>query len=680
MKNLNFKKAIARNFLPFGPDGIELVFNKYGNIILIKGENRDAKQIDHCLPTDDHKISNNGAGKSSLQEIVVYGLFGKTVKRPEKLAVNDVVHNKIGKDCYLEVIFDDYRIVRTRRENGKDSKNSLRLWKSNKEVWDDSTEVTLGTMALTQKKIEQEIGLTYDTFINMCIFTDDQRACFLECDNAKKREIVENLLSLDIYRDWFENAKLLKKEINAEIATKAKEYSSLLANQTDAERRLNLTKQREEDWKKNKDIEVENLKKKIQITTKNLSGTDNGAALIAYEEAQEKIRSINEKLPSLESAKEELMKKFQLAKDKEADQKTEAQELTRKYEEFSSRAKNKLNDRKKKEAEIARVEANVPGTQCDKCIGVVDEKNITSYVSQLKNDISVINIEIQAELIGGKEIAAKTEDLKQRQTKIATYIKQFNDKVVQTETELRKLRSDLVSASQVREPKADNGEFLLLQQIEEFKNQLEEKKKEQSGPSPFKEILDNDNAELNNIILNVNSKDAEVKVLEAEIPYYDYWITGFGENGIRKWVIDGIIPELNNRINYWLQFLIDNTITLKFDNQLNEKIERNPVDGDPYVYHCMSTGQRRRLNLAVSQSFAHIMMLSSGSIPSIVFLDEVSTNVDPLGVQGVYNMINELAEDKQVFVTTHDHDLLRMFQGIDTIQLCHENGFTKLIE
>ena len=393
MKNLNFKKAIARNFLPFGPDGIELVFNKYGNIILIKGENRDAKQIDHCLPTDDHKISNNGAGKSSLQEIVVYGLFGKTVKRPEKLAVNDVVHNKIGKDCYLEVIFDDYRIVRTRRENGKDSKNSLRLWKSNKEVWDDSTEVTLGTMALTQKKIEQEIGLTYDTFINMCIFTDDQRACFLECDNAKKREIVENLLSLDIYRDWFENAKLLKKEINAEIATKAKEYSSLLANQTDAERRLNLTKQREEDWKKNKDIEVENLKKKIQITTKNLSGTDNGAALIAYEEAQEKIRSINEKLPSLESAKEELMKKFQLAKDKEADQKTEAQELTRKYEEFSSRAKNKLNDRKKKEAEIARVEANVPGTQCDKCIGVVDEKNITSYVSQLKNDNNRLLVE-----------------------------------------------------------------------------------------------------------------------------------------------------------------------------------------------------------------------------------------------------------------------------------------------
>jgi ABC-type multidrug transport system ATPase subunit len=99
----------------------------------------------------------------------------------------------------------------------------------------------------------------------------------------------------------------------------------------------------------------------------------------------------------------------------------------------------------------------------------------------------------------------------------------------------------------------------------------------------------------------------------------------------------------------------------------------------PYVYHAMSTGQRRRLNLAVSQSFAHVMSMSSGSIPSIVFLDEVSTNVDPLGVQGIYNMICELAEDKQVFVTTHDPDLLRMLQGTDVIKMVHEKGFTKLI-
>ena len=176
----------------------------------------------------------------------------------------------------------------------------------------------------------------------------------------------------------------------------------------------------------------------------------------------------------------------------------------------------------------------------------------------------------------------------------------------------------------------------------------------------------------------VDEKNKEVKELEAELPYYDYWITGFGEQGIRKWIVDGIVPELNNRINYWLQFLIDNRITLKFDNELNETIQRNPVDGDPYVYHAMSTGQRRRLNLSVSQSFAHIMMLSAGSIPSIIFLDEVSTNVDFSGNIGIYKMILELAQDRQVFITTHDQGLLQMLEGCEVLDLIHENGFTTI--
>jgi len=207
---------------------------------------------------------------------------------------------------------------------------------------------------------------------------------------------------------------------------------------------------------------------------------------------------------------------------------------------------------------------------------------------------------------------------------------------------------------------------------------MAEKANELNGDSPFKDILENDQNELDQAIANVETKETEVKECEAELPYYDYWITGFGDHGIRKWIVDGIVPELNNRINYWLQFLIDNRITLKFDNELNETIERNPVDGDPYVYHAMSTGQRRRLNLAVSQSFAHVMMMSAGSIPSLVFLDEVTTNVDPLGVQGIYNMICELAEDKQVFITTHDPDLTKMLEGAETLKLVHQNGFTTL--
>jgi DNA repair exonuclease SbcCD ATPase subunit len=166
--------------------------------------------------------------------------------------------------------------------------------------------------------------------------------------------------------------------------------------------------------------------------------------------------------------------------------------------------------------------------------------------------------------------------------------------------------------------------------------------------------------------------------LEKELPYYEFWSVAFGDSGIRKFVIDGIIPALNAKIAYWMQFLIDGKIDLKFNNELEETIERNPSDGDPFVYYGMSGGEKRRLNLAVSQAFAHVMMLSSGTCPNIVFLDEVTTNIDQIGVVGVYNMIVELAKDRQVFITTHDQNLLELLDGCDLINLEKRKGFTRM--
>jgi DNA repair exonuclease SbcCD ATPase subunit len=678
MKNLDFKYIAAWNFLPFGPEGIEVHLENYKNIVLIRGENRDAKSIDPVLYNDNEefKISSNGTGKSSLQEIIVYGLFGKTVK--QKVGVNEVVHNLVGKDCKIELIFGDYRVVRTRMEGGRKEKSTLRLWESVEGVWDKNTEITQGTSQTTQKKIETIIGLSYDAFVNMCIFTDDQRLCFLECDNQQKKEIVENLLSLGNYREWHENAKVLRKEIKVGIDTKTKEFQILINSTDDAKRRLALTQKKNEDWKNSKENEILILEKNIISKSHELKNTDTGKAILAYQEAQEKIQEINVKLLDLESSKESLSKNLEIVNEKDANFKFEAQNLKKEYDDLSQNAKIKMNERKKKEEEIVDLESNNPGTPCNKCRGIIEKENIASYVSGLNIEISNINIDIKSFVESAKEIGKKSEELKEKQKKVLAYQNQFLTKINKSDTEMRQLRSELTQASQVREPKADSIEFLLQQQIEDIKKQIEVKKVELSGRSPFQDIIDNDVIELENSINTAESKEKEVKELEAELPYYDYWISGFGENGIRKWVIDGIIPELNNRINYWLQFLIDNKITLTFDNQLNEKIERNPVDGNPYIYHAMSTGQRRRLNLAVSQSFAHIMMISSGSVPSIVFLDEISTNIDPLGVQGIYNMICELSEDKKVFVTTHDPDLLRMLQGSDVIKLTHEKGFTKL--
>ena len=97
MKNLNFSYIGAWNFLCFGPQGIEIKFGDYGKVVFIRGENRDVKKEDE-MPSDEVRVSSNGSGKSSIQEIIVYGLYGKSIKKPSAILKDGVINNIVGKD------------------------------------------------------------------------------------------------------------------------------------------------------------------------------------------------------------------------------------------------------------------------------------------------------------------------------------------------------------------------------------------------------------------------------------------------------------------------------------------------------------------------------------------------------------------------------------------------------
>ena len=152
MDKLQFKYAKAVNFLCFGSEGVEFHFSDYGNVIQVQGENLD----NPCYKDDP---ASNGAGKSSLQEIISFALYGKTVKSPTKNKTEQIVNAKAGEeDVTIILEFDDVRIERTVRQNAS---NKLRCWESEDGIWDKKSEVTkIGT----QKWIEKKIGLSHHAF------------------------------------------------------------------------------------------------------------------------------------------------------------------------------------------------------------------------------------------------------------------------------------------------------------------------------------------------------------------------------------------------------------------------------------------------------------------------------------------------------------------------------------
>lgn len=671
MKNLNFKYISAQNFLCFGPQGIELKFEDYSKVVFIQGLNKDAKVNDGSLD-DQNKTSSNGSGKSSIQEIIVYGLFGKTVKKHTALKKDGVIHNLVGKNCKIEVIWDKYRVVRTR------SKNALRVWESEDHTWNDSTEITTGSMDETQVLIEEKLGLNYETFLSICIFSDDQSNSFLESEAAVKRQIIENLLSLGIYRKWQEKASENLKLKKNNLTLLSKEYDLIDSQFKSLQTKQNQLVLKNDTWIKNTTNEAEQLSEKIKNLQSELDNSDYTEQIDAYKKAQNRITDISLDLENKKSNLEKFENKKQLLDTKKQELVTVIYNLRTKISDIKTDCKSLKNKLDELQIHIDSLSSKKDLKLCSFCHGEIDPKNIDGVIEQEKNKMESIKDNIRQKISELNPLEVTLQEKNQNYQKLQEIESDCNSKAKDLQSCIDSLTKELLEKNKVKEPQPEAKTIELQEKIKQTQEAIDGKILDLQNNNPYTDMIKNGLDELENYQLKINQKKNEIELIESDIPYYQFWSQGFGDKGIRKIVVDGVIPQLNNRISFWLQYLNDNTINLKFDSEFNEIIERNPPDGTPYIYYAMSAGQRRRLNLAVSQAFADVMGLTAGCTPSIMFLDEVTTNIDPLGVQGIYNIIHALSEEKQIFITSHDHDLIKMLESCDVMQLVHEKGFTVL--
>lgn len=664
MKSLDVKYLYAENFLCFGPDAFELDLQKLGNIILIKGRNLD-------VSGDESGTASNGSGKSTIPEILVYALFGKTIKHPKKINQKDIINNQIGEGLKTEVRWGDFRVVRTRKPDG------LRLWESPEGKWDDTTEITLGGIPATQKLLEEKIGLNYETFVNVVVFTDNNAGSFLECDAANKRNIVENLLSLEKYKGFSDRAKDLKKEKKDGVKMAQHNYETARQELQQAESRIKAAQEQESEWKEKRKSELVTLESRLKSVEKEISSVT-GEDSDAYENAQKRIEQLNSEISGLESRQIKMQEMLDEATDKSSSARDKRSSLQAKLNDISSETKSislKISEHK---SDVERLEKN-EGATCKFCMGKVKRENYAQYAEAASTKIKEMEDNLVLKKAEAEAISKKIEEIRDKEQKILEISSQAKSKLSGVSSELSSKRKELSDLKKIEKPESDElRRKLLEQQAQSVREQISSKKEELSGPSPFGSIMNSLVSEISDKKSRFEKTESSLDSLEKELPYYEFWSTAFGDSGIRKFVIDGIIPALNSRIAYWMQFLIDGKIKLEFNNELEETIERNPSDGDPFVYYGMSGGEKRRLNLAVSQAFAHVMMLNSGTCPNVVFLDEVTTNIDQVGVVGVYNMIMELAKDRQVFITTHDQNLLDLLEGCELINLEKRKGFTRL--
>ena len=664
MRQLKIKYAAASNFLCYGPEGVEFDLTKLGNIVYVTGENLDAQG-------DDGRAANNGVGKSSIADIINYALTGKTIK---SLTNEEIINHKEGKRLHAEVMVDDYRIVRTRKPD------SLKVWHSPDGMWTDETEVTKGGMPATQKYIDEVLGLSQDALSALIFFKDDNRECFLECSKSEKREIVENMLGLEKYREYCDNAKKRKKLLQARVKTLTKEYELATDRLSEAKARLKRSEEQESAWKLKGTTELKAMVAEIKAKQAALQASDAGAALAKYQAAQDEIVELNAALDSKEQKRQSVAEALAKAKEKLDAARDAKQKATQEVAPHLTALKDAEALIAKNQKAIDDAEQKIATPKCPWCLGSVKEENFKNLILKAKNEIDSAQGTIRRE----KEVLKKADEQVQKYSTFITSLVQGiqagEDSLSAIASDVSAVRSRISELMKIKEPKAGAEELLLQQQIEEMAKRAEAKRDEISGPSPYASNIAADKKEIEDKQIEVDLKKQIVSKAEEDLPYFDYFTKAFGDNGIRRFVVRDILPALNGRTAYWLQYTMNNNITVQFDDKLDAKIERTPPSGRSFVYNGLSRGIQRRTNLGVQQGVAYGRMLTCGFSPSFIFLDEVSSNVDPAGIVCVYNFICELAKDKQVFVTTHSSELAQMLDGCDRIYLQMKDGITRQIK
>jgi DNA repair exonuclease SbcCD ATPase subunit len=663
---MKIQKVRAKNFLSIGNEGIEIDFAKYGNIVLIKGQNLDISPN-----------SSNGAGKSTLIECIVYGFYGKMIKG---LNHKEALNKKTKKALRIEIEFEcnghQYLIVRTRKPD------NLELFCLTKQDPKDSSkplDETRGGMPETQKAIEEHVKLSAEAFINVVCLGEHNNHAFLSLKAEDRRAIVENLLGLEKYIKYNKQASTVKNAMEAEQKIALKKYDTLLSQRKSIEDRISQLNLKWETWRKQRLSEIASVESMIVTKQNELEeSSDDGTALLAYHEAQKKILEHKNEILQLEARRTKLATTIENEIDPKLLEITGLRQDVILEGKDAKHALDRLAlERDGIVEQNKQLEKLGDGVKCKHCYGVIEKKNYESVRLQNTNKIEGLESKIEVEKAKILVIGKRFKDIEEKLAKVKEAKATGDNRLSLLNKQSTTLMSDISALSKLKEPNSNIKEIQLREQLNALESRLATKQEELVN-DPYTELVASTETELQQADAEIAACKADVEKRAELLPYYEFWVTGFGDKGIRSFIIDEKLPALNARINYWLQFLIENKLQLKFDKEFEPTIERNPVDGDPFVYSATSGGERRRINLSISQAFGYITMMSADIFVNMISLDEVALNVDLQGVHGIYKMINELARDRQVLVTTHDPNLLELLENCDVINVVKKDGFTTL--
>ena len=144
------------------------------------------------------------------------------------------------------------------------------------------------------------------------------------------------------------------------------------------------------------------------------------------------------------------------------------------------------------------------------------------------------------------------------------------------------------------------------------------------------------------------------------------------DKGVKANIIKDYIDFINYRVNDYLSGM-EFFLNINLDEGFNESFSGLK---EGMVYADLSTGQKRRVNLAIWLALVEVSSLKNSVVSNALFLDEILENIDSEGIQLFMKLLKEKMPEKNIFVVTQRFEQFRdLFESEIYFKLV--DGFTQ---
>jgi len=495
--------------------------------------------------------------------------------------------------------------------------------KNNLYLKEDGTDVTLGTTTLTQKFLKKAIGIDFDLFRCTVVFAQGETFKFIDETDKKQKEILSKIMRIDF-------GPLLDKS--------KKEVSGLESKRSDVERVIvSLDAKLEINPEETYKDEVEKWEKEHQESI--------SRAERIVSEAQDRLDgegSLKVDVEALKVTREKIVDRISA--------------IEKSIDEMQDMRTNNLADQRSFDSELNRFNKLVADGKCPTCLQAVEAHDLKSEIDTLKIKRHVATDAAQkAEKVIVECRNSKTE-FEAKKDKIDTVI---------AETEAHKKR--LANLADV---------------LEQGKNALNTIKTE---VNPWADRIKREMEEYEKTKFKRQEAEKKVAEIDEKLRYARFWVTGFGDSGMKSFIFDLVCSSLTSKANRYVGIMTDGMVSIVFTTQTKLKSgevrERFSCDiitnGERIPYESYSGGEKTRISLAVDLALSDVMSDYYGSQFNVAVFDEQDLYMDNKGRTSYMNLLKEVAQRKRVFVVAHDD----VFKGAfsDSWIIEKEGGFSKRV-